>query len=109
MAAPTWDKSRRVLERHPELAGEEALAARAGYYGSDRDGDRAVAVLEEAAGLTPPRDPDRLTCLVNLGMALQGRHDLGGDAESLDRAITTGPSPRWGYIRWRLPLGRLLY
>src|SRR5438876_5484415 len=64
-----------------------ALIARADYHGSRGDADRAVAVLEEAAGLTPPGEPERLSYLINLAMALLTRHDLGRDDESLDRAV----------------------
>jgi len=65
-----------------------ALIARAGYLGSPGDADHAIAVLEEAAGLTPPGEPERSSYVINLGMALLSRHELGGDARSLDRAIT---------------------
>jgi Tetratricopeptide repeat len=64
-----------------------ALTARADHRGSPGDADRAVAILDEAASLTPPGEPERLSYLINLGMALLTRYELGGEDESLDRAV----------------------
>ena len=62
------------------------MLKRADYYGSISDVERAVAVADEAVSNTPPDEPDRLAFVINLALALLGRHDQRPDPAAVGRA-----------------------
>ncbi len=106
--APSWERSRRLLAHHPELAGQEAedllsdvvtVARRSGDHDTADHYDYYRAVLRRCREIGPDQvfleltadeDDDELVALANEAAAALQRYERDGHAGDLVTSIEVG-------------------